>query len=375
MKTKAARGVMVIMLSLTSIPAIAADSEFVFDTPSDDRWQYPFNFTPGARPLGSTFGAPGVPGFNDRDGALTIAWDTTDDIEPGLGPDSYEILSITVTLTNQANEFINPEWPIDLTVDEWFTYVGIAEDEDPGRPIELYGAGFGPQLTEESWQESSFFIGSTAKGDVPRDPFPFVYQDETFELVHVEDNIKGLHNDELKVPLCDDPGGVCPFTSIPWAIGEPVGYTPGMQFEPFDVVFDIDLNMSEGQVKKYFQEQLNTGRIIVSVTSLREADFQGPASGFPSFYMKEGVPLDPNARAGKLAVVLGAAVTGDLDLDETVDLDDWSGYLDCLSGPGLAPDPDSPLTAEMCLCTYDFDRDGDVDLLDAGEFTVRFTGP
>ncbi len=369
-------GILAVLISMTcSVVAGAADTAFVFDTPSDDRWHYPFNFTPGFRPVASAFGAADIPGFNDRDGTILIAWDTSEDIEPGLGAEAYEIQSIRITMTNQVNEFVSPQWPIDLTVDEWFTFVEGGVDDDPGRPIELFGVAFGPATSEALWNETTFYNGSSSTADLPRDPFPFVYQEETFEALHVEDCVKGLHNEGLSTPLCDDPDGICPFTPTPWAIGVPTGYTPGSQVAPFDVTFDINLELSDGHVKQYFQEQLNNGRILVFVTSLRETAVQGPASGFPSFYMKEGVPLDPNARAGRLELVLGNAVTGDLNSDEAVDLTDWSGFADCLSGEGVAPFPVEPLTVEQCLCTYDFDRDGDVDLLDAGDFAIAFSGP
>src|SRR3990172_6929059 len=79
--------------------------DFVFDTPSDDRWHYPFNFNPGRRAFASCFGSTADPNyttFNDRDGIFLIAWRTGDRICAGLTPASYGVRTIRVTLTNRA---------------------------------------------------------------------------------------------------------------------------------------------------------------------------------------------------------------------------------------------------------------------------------
>ena len=73
-------------LVATSAPA----QTFDFPTPSDDRWQYPFNFSGGARPTGSCFsslgtGVPEFDNFNDRDGVVIVAWNTSSQIPPGQG--------------------------------------------------------------------------------------------------------------------------------------------------------------------------------------------------------------------------------------------------------------------------------------------------
>ena len=354
------------LLIMLMLSAFARAEVIEFATPSDDRWHYPFNFTPGFRATGSCFGAVGAPGFNERDAYIVVAWDTGEQVCPGLGPEAYDVQSITVTLTNQAGA----EWPPDTTVDEWFTYVGQS-DPDPGRPLELFGAGFGSTHDEITWVESSLFVGATDNAQAPRDPFPFVFQDGTDNVLHVEDSVTGLHNGSVIPPLCDDPDGICPFTPTPWAIGVPVGYT---SLEPFDVEFAIDLGLSDGAVRRYFEEQLDAGRVIVIVTSLREAEMQGPQSGFPSFFMKEVLPFNPAAKAPALRIEVIITPSGDLDGDGDVTLFDWAALAECVAGPETIPDPAPELTTEDCLCWFDFDRDGDVDLHDMGAFQVRFMG-
>ena len=332
-------------------------AEYSFPVPSGDRWFYPFNFTPGTRGISSLFAAA-FDGFNDRDGEIILAWDTSVMIEPGLGPEAYEIDAIRIVMTNQANQFINPNWPIDVTVDEWFTFDingdgvvnadgiprgapgdtdGESDDIDPGRPIELFGAGFaddGP-FTEATWSESSIYIGSASTADIARNPFPFVF-DATENKLHVEDSIMGLHNEAL---------GVMSFTPQPWAVGVPVGYTPGMQSTPFDITFDLDLSSADEPVRRYFQEQLNRGRIIVIVTTLRETEVQGPTSGYPSIYMKEGL-FEPGAKPAGLTVTLSSCdASGDVNGDDSVDPGDVAAFTE--AALGMTEDPDTLERADV----------------------------
>ena len=58
---------------------------------------------------------------------------------------------------------------------------------------------------------------------------------------------------------------------------------------------------------------------------------------------------------------------GDLDGNGVVDLDDYAGFTDCMSGPEVGYD----VGCEM----YDFDDDGDVDLADFSLFQSYFTAP
>jgi len=332
---KTQTGMIIVGLALVALCAPVRAQQFDFPMPSDDRWHYPFNFSPGVRAINSSFGAV-FDLFNDRDGVVILAWETGDLIPPGQGPENYEIDSIDIKLTNQANATTIPDWPIDLTVDEWFTHDvnldgiinadgipagepgdtdGESDDLDPGRTIDLFGVAFdeGAPFTEATWIETSFYLGANGNGNVPRNPYPFQY-DENGNRLHVEDCIKGLHNEAL---------GVFSFTPEPWAIGIPQGYTPGVQVTPFDVTFSVDLTLSGGGVKRYFQEQLNNGRVIVAITSLREVAIMGSPTAVPAFYSKEGVALDPGAAPAALSISLSdCAKDGDLDGSSTADVGD-----------------------------------------------------
>lgn len=61
------------------------------------------------------------------------------------------------------------------------------------------------------------------------------------------------------------------------------------------------------------------------------------------------------------------ALPGDDDRDGDVDLDDYAGFVECLSGPGV---DDLPSACHV----HDFDGDEDVDLEDVAAFQGAFTG-
>ncbi|MCB9867920.1 MAG: hypothetical protein H6816_14945 [Phycisphaerales bacterium] len=355
--------------------------QFVFTPPTADRWHYGFNSTPGSRPIGSTFMAPGSVGinsdFNDRDAFVILAWDTSGVITPGQPLESYNISSIGLTVTCAPGG----QWVPDATVDEWYTYDlngdgminadgiprgapgdsdGESSDPDPGRTIDIYGVGFGPTYTAATWTEGSAYIGSMYSGFpyfgdpvAARDPFPFVFQDGSLDMLHVEDHIRGLQNDMLANPVYE-------FTPHPWAIGDVVGYTPGSQTVPFDVHFSIDLSLSAGAVKQYFQEQLAAGKIFIIVSAAHETVMMGGQESYPNIYMREAVGSITGAKAAVLNLDL-AAVPGDYDGDGDADLADFAAFPNCLTGPvDEYTDPD--------CAPFDFDTDGDVDLSDFASF-------
>ncbi len=362
---------------LVAVPLQARAQTHTFDTPSDDRWHYPFNGAPGARPLASCFGTVGVTEFefNDRDGVLLIAWDTTTLIPAGQGPDNYAVRAVRVVVTNQAGPDSIPIWEADPSVDEWFTYDlngdsringdgvgrgqvgdldGESDDVDPGRPIELFGVSFGDFFDSDSWAENSPFIGGDSMTVKARDPFAFVYRvndDDTVDRLHVEDSIKGLHNDGLAPPVGS-------FTAEPWAIGIPQDYTPGTQTIPFDVEFDIEICAADGHLRKYFQEQLNDGRIIVAITSLNEAFQMQESNGFPNFFTKEGAAL-PGAKAPQLIIELGApeidcnanGIPDACDL-AVADCNENGAPDDCDILSGHSDDLDDNGIPDECVCTH-----------------------
>lgn len=363
-----------IAFSISAMPvALSAGASHDFLTPTDDRWQYPFNFSGGGRSTASCFsslgtGNPSFTGFNDRDGVLIVAWNTTAEIPAGQGAASYDIESIRVTVTNEPGA----TWATDLSPDEWFTFDvnndatingdgiprgqpgdtdGESSDVDTGRALELLGTGFGPVYNSTNWSENSTYVGGRETGNLPRDPFPFVYQDGTGAVLHCEDNVKGLHNPGLES-----------FTPTAWAVGMPQGYTPGSQTTAFDIVFDVNLNLANGAVRSYFQEQLNAGRVFAYISCLADTQQFGSPQGVPSLYSKEAVQQGiQGAKAPKLTIVLRTGITGDLDGNGCVNLNDLTALLAHFG-----------MTNGATLADGDTDSDGDVDLSDLAALLGNF---
>ena len=79
------------------------------------------------------------------------------------------------------------------------------------------------------------------------------------------------------------------------------------------------------------------------------------------------------ATLGRGAWSMPLPSSADSDADGDVDMDDFWGLLDCFSGPADAPDFDPP--SQDCLDRFDFDLEGDVDLLDLQYFVNSLAGP
>ncbi len=368
------RRLTVLLLGLLMSTAVIRAADFVVDVPSDDRWHYPFNFTPGSRAtIGcfGSFGNPDFPDFNDRDGIMVVAWDTSAHIEAGFDPSLYDVCSVSVTVTNIPGAV----WPVDLTLDDVSTFPDQF-DPDPGRPIELFGAGFGPQYAYETWEESELYAGGrcnfegTICSNDPRDPFPFVFREGFDQVLHVEDSVKGTQNEDVVPPLCT--GATCPFTPIPWAIGIPADYTPNQQTVPFDVHFDVDLALSNGRVRRYFQEQLSGGRVFVVVTTLQLVDLREGQTSYPTFFSKE--VTGPGIKPARLVVRLKSDPPGDFDGDGIIAGTELNPVTLCMGGPDAGIEPPPPMSAATCRCALDTDNDADIDLRDLATVFSMFPG-
>lgn len=91
--------------------------------------------------------------------------------------------------------------------------------------------------------------------------------------------------------------------------------------------------------------------------------------------------FDEVAGAGQYTVSFGpesVTVTvvcppGDADCNGSANLDDFAAFADCANGPNATPDPTPPLTPADCLDAFDFDADGDNDLVDYSRLELLLT--
>ena len=259
------------------------------DTTSD-RWMYPFNISPGTRNAGSVFGylpipQPENPDFDNRDGQIIIAFDTTGLIETNAGINNYRVDSLVIEMTLSGDL----SSPIDETTDAWETYVDSSDkewtpDTDLGRPIELFAAGFRYDNTLENWMED----GSFSDGDIFGTGNRSVYCAEVMpdgSLIDVSSNVFAR------------------FTPNPLAVATFPGYSPG-ETAPEGAIarFEIDLTAPENE--EWVAMSLDTGRIIFSVTSLVGAA-QGDTT-LTQFYLRENPLVTAGVRSSASIAITGA---------------------------------------------------------------------
>ncbi len=325
------------LAAAAALPAPTAGAEVFavqFALPTLDRWMYPFNFTPGARVVGSTFGALGEADFDDRDGQVLLGFDTGGQVPAGRGRPYYRVTSATLRIACFDGGFL-----FDDTYDPIASYSSATDpDARDGRPAELFGAGFRGGFGAPSFLENSPF-GS------PRGSYftgvRNAFATDFFEGVptDVSNNVSG--RPDL---------GQEPFEVIPFAIGVADGVEPG-DVVPFDTDFVFELNLASADVLGYLRAGLDGGRLRFVLSSLHPAVQQG--GEFVNWYMKENARGAGRAARLTMTVEVLDPLAGDVNLDGAVDTADL-GLL--LGAFGVAPPPPGP----------DINGDGAVDTADLG---------
>ncbi len=258
-----------ILLFRLLLPAVcvssAAGSPYALPEPSQDRWMYPSNATPGTRAQASTFSAlPDSSGVDDRWAFYLFAFDTASIAPPGLEPRRYQIRSMRVTARIGQDRL----FAYDPTEDPWNSYATAdvpAEipDANTGRPLELFGAGFRNGFTAADFTEFSPY-GSNTPGQ--RNAYPLGY-DHNATPRDVSNNVTEQ------------------FEPLPWSIGQ-MDLAPGT-LVPEGTVVTFDLDLTQPGVAHYLQQGLANGRLWFSLTSLHPALFLD--GEFVSYHTRDGV--------------------------------------------------------------------------------------
>jgi hypothetical protein len=301
-------------------------------TPTFDRWMYPFNSSPGTETTAPIFAAIGQPGFDDRDGQFLVGFDTAATVPPGAGELRYIIQSarLRVVVSNDMQFAYDPTPdPVASSYDP--ADPAYVPDTDPGKPVELFGVGYRNGLTAATFTESTAF--STQPVIPPqegiRSAFAAVFDAEG----HATDVSRQVRQR---------------ITAGPMAVGVNANLAPG-QLVPQGTELTLDIDVTDPTTHAYLSRSLNSGRLMLMVTSLQPAS-GGPGGGsgaYASFYTKEN-PVSPvlgySASLEVHAVVYPGA---DFNMDGDVGTDaDIEAFFASLAGAPIG--------------NPDFDMDGDV---------------
>ncbi|MBC24332.1 MAG: hypothetical protein CMJ32_10510 [Phycisphaerae bacterium] len=314
--------------------------------PSFDRWMYPFNATPGNRPVGSTFGYtpdPSQTAFDNRDGQVVIGFDTEELIETGLGIESYNIQNLQVTMS-----IANDVCIYDETYDPYTNFLPPSDpdattDVDAGQSIELHGVGYRWDYDAFSFPENGpFGFGNPAAQSV-RSLFPINYSPAGGEF-DISNNVRER------------------FDPKPWAIGLTDTVVPGEALTE-GTVLTFQVDVEDPQIQAYIAKGLDIGRVVFCISSLTQVEIKG--GNFPNFYLKENPLVDFDlASAATLAATIQigddpCAEPADINCDGIVNGEDLGAFLGAWG-------TDNPIA--------DFNTDGLVDGVDLGYFLGKW-GP
>ncbi|MFT5423010.1 MAG: hypothetical protein ACI89L_000783 [Phycisphaerales bacterium] len=335
-----------LLLAAAMTPAaLAQPISASFDAPSGDRWNYPFNATPGYRSVATIFGAPDVgPGFDDRDAQFIISFDTGAQIPAGELSENYQVSSIRLTAYIAAGD----QAAYDTSYDSYRSHLlegdpDLQIDADAGRPVELFGTGYRNGWDLATWTEFTVFGGPPAVEPVQgaRNIFPAGF---------APDGSASDQSNQVKERR----------EVLPVAIGTVAGLTPGL-FIPQDAAMVFDVTLTDPGFVTYVQQSLAAGRINMAISGMAFA-IGGPDGGsgdpqYPAFYTNDDA----------LANVLGLVPT----LEITVEIGSPIDF----NGDGILDNGDIGAFIGLFLAgdlTADVNGDGILDNGDIGSFIELF---
>ncbi len=266
------RGIPALLVILSSASAthtaIADTINASWPSPTIDRWMYPFNSTPGTRPVISTFGSmPGAPEFDSRDGQFIVAYDTSTQIPAGIGVNNYNITSARLTI-EFANDLVIA---YDPTPDGWQSFLASSDveyqaDTDVGQNVDLFGCGFRNGFSSLTFLENSPYA-------TPNNPMASGVRNAYAMSFNAAGNPIDVSNNPRER-----------FEPRKFATGQIAGLQPGALI-PLHTLMSFDVNVSDSTVQGYLRAGLNDGKLFLVVSSLTFVEQQG--GNFPAFYAKE----------------------------------------------------------------------------------------
>jgi len=311
--------------ALTAVTVVNAGSTTINltrEVPDLDRWNYPFNATPGVRETATSFAAFGVDFLDDHDAQFLLGFLTDQSsadgvgvVPSGLGEARYVVNAAQVTVTIA----IGGVFDYDPTYDALGTYLDPADpefvaDSDAGRPIMIFGTGY----------RNGFGIAPPFMPFLETTPFSFANPAmERVRNAFASDYENGLPRDISNSVL--DRLEIDPFAI--GVISSGGAELPAGASVPAESTVTFDLDVNDPDVQSFLARSLDAGNLQLSITSLHAAS-GGPGGGdgvtYPAYFTKE----DPLAPAFGQAPQLSLDVTvlpenpADLDGDGVVGASD-----------------------------------------------------
>ena len=255
--------------------------EAEWDAPTEDRWNYQFNFTPGRRPKASAFRSVEEGVGVHRHATFVMRFRTDDQIPAGLAPEAYHLDGVRLDMLTSSGFDV----AYDPTYDGAWTHLPSEDDnalvdQDPGRPIEVFGLGFRDDVVPEEWTETAPFTGGDEDALTV---FPAIL-DASGLLVDVE----------LAVDFED------PKESNPLAIGQMENVSPGSLI-PADSPMIFEMNLSDPMAVLYLQRGFSQGYLDFAVTSLNGGGQDSRV--FPEFHTKDSLLGEAPALSASVTIV------------------------------------------------------------------------
>ncbi len=308
-----------------------------FASPDADRWNYPFNATPGTRESSPSFGAILIDGFDDRDSQFLVGFDTDGQVTSGLATDRYHIERVTLTAVVSNDD----AFAYDDSYDAFATYLdpldaGYVADADAGRALELFGVGFRNGVDSTTWTETGAFGGVPAVAPAQGARNAFAAEFDTLGVAaDVSNNLKDA------------------FDPTPWAIGTTSAVAPG-SLVPVDTEFTFDIDLCVPGVREYLRRSLAEGRVLLTITSLQAAA-GGPDGGqgvnYPVWYTRENAIAQILGFEPTLTIELRVGSAADFDGNGSLNIDD----IDAFVAAFLTSDPRADIDGSCTLNIDDID--------------------
>lgn len=227
-------------------------------TVTHDVWHYFNAFNPATRAVALPFVVPPTFPSDRRDAMVALMF--RPELPMGF-PDSFRVTSAKIVVYEIEEAF-------------WLPTGVTTTDGVPSR-LELFAAEFTTYL-EDTWDGTQPYVGGTNDESLPRDPYPRDLADGS----NVQNNIT---------------------TATPWALGAPVGYTPGGMTAPFPI--EYVLNVNDPHIQQELRQDLLSGYSSWLLSSTFEPPaFGGDPGASPATICLEGVGSRPGSQAPRLVL-------------------------------------------------------------------------